>query len=86
MLNFIDWLTEKENSDDLPFEMTKDDIIDWVKKIHNNLLSQGKKDWDGRHYGDCTKQNISCELCLYQTWLDEYENYTRNYIKEKYGS
>lgn len=80
MLNFIDWLVEKENSDDLPFEMTKDDVIGWVKTIHERLLSQGDKSWDGRHYGDCTKQNISCEICFYQTRLDEYEDYCRNYI------
>jgi hypothetical protein len=81
MLNFIDWLVEKENSDDLPFEMSKDDVVNWVKRIHENLLSDGKKPWDGKHYGDCTKQNVSCEICSYQTWLDGYEDYCRNYIK-----
>jgi len=80
MLNFIDWLVEKENSDDLPFEMTKDDVIVWVKRIHETILSEGNKPWDGKHYGDCTKQNISCEICFYQTRLDEYEDYCRNYI------
>ena len=81
MLNFIDWLLEKENSDDLPFEMSKDEIIVWVKQIHENLLSDGKKPWEGRHYGDCTKENVSCQICMYQTWLDDYEDYCRNYIK-----
>lgn len=79
MKNFIDWLTEKENSDDLPFEMTKEDIVNWVKRIHVLLLSDGKKPWDGKHYGDCTKQTVSCEICLYQTWLNEYEKYCRDF-------
>lgn len=81
MLNFIDWLLEKENSDELPFEMSKDEIISWVKQIHESLLSDGKKPWEGKHYGDCTKQNVGCQICMYQTWLDGYEDYTRNYIK-----
>ena len=81
MKNFIDWLTEKENQDDLPFEMSKDDVINWVKKIHNILLSDGKKPWDGKHYGDCIKENISCQICIYQNWLDEYEKYCRDYVK-----
>lgn len=79
---FIDWLVEKETqADDLPFEMSRQDVIDWVKRIHQNLLSEGKKPYDGRHYGDCTKQNVSCELCLYQSWLEEYEQYCRTFKK-----
>jgi hypothetical protein len=81
METFIDWLVKKENSDDLPFKMSKEDVINWVKRIHENILSDGKKKWQGRHYGDCTKQSISCELCAYQTWLKEYEDYCRNFIK-----
>lgn len=81
MKNFIDWLTEKENQDDLPFEMSREDILNWVKRIHEDLISDGKKPWDGKHYGDCTKQNISCQICLYQNWLDDYEKYCREYVK-----
>lgn len=82
MKTFIDWLLEKENqADDLPFELTKDDVIVWVKRIHENILSDGKKPWDGRHYGDCTKQNVNCEFCLYQSWLEEYEQYCRTFKK-----
>jgi len=83
MKTFIDWLVEKQNSDDLPFEMTKEDTINWIKRIHENLLSEGKKKWEGRHYGDCTKQNISCEICAYQSRLDEYEDYCRKFITQK---
>ena len=75
MMNFIDWLVEKENSGDLPFEMTREDVINWIKRIHELLLSDGKKAWDGKHYGNCTNQKVNCEICLYGIWLDEYKKY-----------
>jgi len=27
------------------------------------------------HHGDCTKENISCPLCVYETLLREYREY-----------
>lgn len=78
---FIEWLTEYVNSeDDTPFTMSKDDVLTWVKRIQNDLISEGNKPYIGRHYGDCTKQNISCQICMYQTWLDKYEDYTRSFF------
>ena len=77
---FIDWLVEKQlQADDLPFELTKDEIISWVTLIHKNLLSQGKKPYQGRPYGECTEKNSGCELCLYQSWLEEYKQYCINF-------
>jgi len=77
---FIDWLVEKETQvDDLPFEMSREDVIQWVKRIHTNILSEGKKPYDGRHYGDCTGQKHSCEFCLYQLWLEDYQQYCRTF-------
>ena len=73
---FIDWLTEiSAKEEDLPFEFTKEDIITWVKRIHENILSEGENLWNGRHYGDCTKLVVSCELCMYQSWLEKYKKY-----------
>lgn len=88
MEKFIPWLVEYLNNEepDSPFIFTKKDVIVWVEDIHEQLLSEGNKEWDGRHYGDCTKQNISCLICMYQNWLDEYEKYCRNFIKQKYES
>jgi hypothetical protein len=83
MQNFIDWLTDYLNVDnELPFQMSKEDVIIWVKRIHNNILSDSKKKHEGKHYGDCTKQNVSCEICLYQSWLEDYEDYCRSFNKE----
>jgi hypothetical protein len=30
------------------------------------------------HYGDCTKQNVTCKICLFETWLREYYEYMKN--------
>ena len=79
MKTFIEWLIDTESDF---VEMTKEDVIDNIKDIHNYLLSEGDTPDTGRHYGDCTKQNITCLICLYQNWLDEYEKYCReNYLK-----
>jgi hypothetical protein len=75
MKTFIEWLVDKTNEDDLPFDMSKDDVITWVKNIQEILISDEKKPYMGRHYGDCTKQNIPCQLCLYLNWLVDYKEY-----------
>ena len=72
---FIDWLIEQTNQDDMPFEMSREDIIKWVEQIHENLLSEGKKPYDGRHYGNCTKKDMPCSICMYEQWLEEYREY-----------
>ena len=78
---FIDWLTEHVNSEnDTPFTMSKDDVLIWIKRIQNDLIGEGKKPYIGKHYGDCTKQNISCQICVYQTWLEKYKEYTTNFF------
>jgi len=82
MKTFIDWLVEYSNSDDLPFELSKEDLISQLKRIHENILSEGKKSWEGKHYGECTKKNGLCEFCMYTMWLDEYQKYA----KEKFLS
>ena len=78
MLNFLDYVCSVE-------KLSREDVIQEMKMIHKVLLSKGKKDWQGRHYGDCTKQNITCVICVYQNWLDKYEEYTKSAIKQKYG-
>ena len=84
MENFIDWLTQHINRDDnLPFIMEKNDIINTVKKIHQIILSEDKTISDGKHYGECTKNKSSCQICLYQIWLDEYKEYCVNFSKRK---
>lgn len=81
MLNFINFLVELENNTDDVFKFSKEELIEHVKDIQSNLISDTDNKFDGRHYGDCTKEIISCNICLYQNWLDKYEDYCRNYIK-----
>jgi len=80
MKNFIDWLVDKTNEDDVPFEMTRKDTIAWVKQIQDNLLSGGKNPWEGRHYGKCTNEDNVCAICIYQEWLSEYEKYCKEFF------
>ena len=76
MKKFIPWLIDYLNEED-DFGWTKEKVVDMIEDVHKQLLSEGENDWDGTHYGDCTKQNISCMICSYQTWLDDYEKYCK---------
>ena len=70
MKNFIEWLMINEN-------LTKEDVIETIKSIHDIILSESDEPDMGKHYGDCIKQNITCRICEYQNWLDGYEIYCR---------
>lgn len=78
MKNFVIWLTEQLTKED-GFKWEKEQTISLLNDIHTILLSEGDSENDGKHYGDCTKQNITCTICEYQTWLDKFEDYCRNY-------
>jgi hypothetical protein len=77
MKTFIQWLIDYEDD----FEgMTKEEIIETIKETQNILLSDDERLYMGRHYGDCVKQNVSCQICIYQNYLDNYEKYCRSII------
>ena len=76
-MNFISWLTEKYKTD--YGEATRDELIQWIKDVHSNLLSEESSPYSGRHYGDCTRENITCLICEYQNWLDGYEKYCKSF-------
>lgn len=86
MKNFITWLTEQLNKEDGVDSWTKEITKDYLSEIHSIIISDDDDESVGRHYGDCTKQNITCEFCMYQNWLDRYEKYCRDFIKQKYES
>lgn len=75
--NFVTWLTEELSSEDGPFVWTKEETISWLKDIQDNLILDSDKKDEGRHYGDCVKQNISCRLCMYMDWLEKYYHYIK---------
>lgn len=43
----------------------------WVEMWRNWLSSLSASE----HYGDCTKQNVTCQLCLLETLLQDYYKY-----------
>lgn len=85
MKNFITWLSEKMTEED-GIIWDKEDVCDFISEIHQTIISDEDKPWMGKHYGDCTKENVSCRFCMYQSYLDEYETYCKNQIKLKYES
>lgn len=82
MMNFVDWLTEHLSKED-GIKWDKKDAISFVKDMHANLLSEDPDPSEGRHYGDCTNENLACYICIYQNWLDKYEEYCRNEANKK---
>ena len=80
MKNFITWVTEKLNKDEGFYRYTEKDTREILDDIYETLVSDGNKEWDGKHYGDCNKQNVSCRICEFHNLLDEYEKYV-NFVK-----
>lgn len=81
MKTFLEWLTDQFSGE--YGDATKDEVKKWVENAQYILLQEGEEEWKGRHYGDCTKQNITCLICEYQEWLEYYYRYCKNYINEK---
>jgi hypothetical protein len=81
MKNFVDWLTGYLSYGDYPegFQWTKEDTIKTLTEVHQHLLSENDLPYEGRHYGDCTNENVSCIICEYQNWLQGYEDYCRTF-------
>lgn len=65
----VDYFREED------FDTNEQGCIDYIDEMSELL----KKDV---HYGDCTKQNISCKICEFQNQLDAYYEYTKNFSKE----
>lgn len=57
------------------FLTTEQDCIEYIDEMCEILKTEV-------HYGDCTKQNISCKICQFQNELDSYYEYTKNLNKE----
>ena len=51
---------------------------EWLLYDMNQIVND-----ENGHYGDCTKQNISCRLCLLQNLLDDYYEYVKEEMKKK---
>ena len=65
---FVEFIAAQEGDD---FNVIEQDNLDWAKGFVESMGRSGK--WI--HEGDCTKQNVSCPLCVYELYLKEYREY-----------
>jgi putative lipase involved disintegration of autophagic bodies len=70
---FVEFIAALEGDD---FNVIEPSNLKWAK---DSVESMGNIS-DLIHLGDCTKQNISCPLCVYEIYLKEYREY---YFKEQ---
>jgi putative lipase involved disintegration of autophagic bodies len=65
---FVEFIAAQEGED---FNVIEPDNLEWAKRfvgymgMCSNLI----------HIGDCTKENVSCILCVYEVYLKEYREY-----------
>jgi len=52
-----------------------DESIEWATKFLNGLFEGIKL--NPVHFGDCTSEPNTCNLCLLSSLLDDYESKTR---------
>ena len=65
---FVEFTSANEGRD---FNVIEPDNLEWAEDF---IKTMGRSaNWI--HDGDCTKQNISCPLCVYEMLLKEYREY-----------
>ena len=62
----IEFIADEEKID---IPSAKNWIAELMKTVIDNPL----------HYGDCTKQNVSCNMCLLEGILNDYYKYKRKF-------
>lgn len=72
MKTFLEWLVQEYHSEGIDCDITE--VEKWLRSDFEELIS-------GYHYGDCTKQNVSCKICELQNQLDDYYNYVKRQIQ-----
>ena len=65
---FVEFIAALEGDD---FNVIEPINLKWAKGFVESMGNIS----DLIHHGDCTKQNISCELCVYEVYLKEYREY-----------
>ena len=65
---FEQFIAAQEGDDFNNIELSN---LEWAIGFVESMGKSGK--WI--HDGDCTKQNVSCPLCLYEQYLKEYREY-----------
>ena len=70
---FIEFIAAQEGDD---FNVIEGDNLAWARSFVKGMGDL--PNWE--HEGDCTKENYTCTLCVYEQYLKEYREY---YFKEE---
>ncbi len=70
---FVEFIAAQEGDD---FNVIEPDNLTWATGFVESMGQSAN--WI--HEGDCTKQNHSCPLCVYELYLKEYREY---YFREE---
>jgi hypothetical protein len=65
---FIEFIAAQEGND---FNVIEGDNLAWARSFVKGMGDL--PNWE--HEGDCTKQNHTCTLCVYELYLKEYREY-----------
>jgi len=65
---FVEFIAAQEVDD---FNVIERDNLTWAKNFVEYMGDVGNL----HHIGDCTKQNHTCTLCVYELYLKEYREY-----------
>ena len=65
---FVEFIAAQEGND---FNVIERDNLIWAKSFVEYMGDVGNL----QHIGDCTKQNHTCTLCVYELYLKEYREY-----------
>lgn len=69
--NFVEFVAACESKN---FDIIEDSWLEWAKQF----LKGYESIWVEVHSGDCTKSSHTCSLCLLQTLLADFKEYTFN--------
>jgi hypothetical protein len=70
---FIEFIAAQEGDN---FNVIEGDNLAWARSFVKGMGDL--PNWE--HEGDCTKENYTCTLCVYEQYLKEYREY---YFKEE---
>ena len=72
MLNFVEWYIDYLYKQD-EIVLSKQKAIEMLEGEFWHLIN------DGKHYGDCTNQNVTCTICYFETLLHKYYLYSQKF-------
>jgi hypothetical protein len=77
MYNILEYIAACETDDFKPTPKLVEWAKCWFDDLGNNILTQPF------HQGDCTNEPFACNLCVYETILNEYWKYHKKQIENE---